>query len=230
MSVTACQLLLAKRVRGQFFLSRFVRGLFCRCRGWLGAALRLPSRCGRTLLRLRPESAIRVVAPRRSHEAAPPSPQRGSRVRRPRAPERLATRGTGGFEPPSQSALGPARKAEGAASRHGLWVGFANGRVVVRTAPRAVGAMAPKRAGTERPDRRVETLAATERLMRGRGTARIRAATGTARSHAKTGRSCGLDGRSERPLLARGARGKPLGSDKEKAGRAPAWQNKAVRE
>jgi hypothetical protein len=34
--------------------------------------------------------------------------------------------------------------------------------------------MAPERAGTERPDRRVETLDPTERLMRGRGTARVR--------------------------------------------------------
>jgi hypothetical protein len=62
--------------------------------------LRLPSRCGRTLLRPRPEGAIRIGAPRRSHRAAPPSPQRGSRVRSPRAPERSATHGTGGLNPP----------------------------------------------------------------------------------------------------------------------------------
>jgi hypothetical protein len=34
--------------------------------------------------------------------------------------------------------------------------------------------MAPKREGTERPDRQVETLAPTERLVRGRGAARVR--------------------------------------------------------
>jgi hypothetical protein len=48
------------------------------------------------------------------------------------------------------------------------------GRVVVKSGVRAVGAMSPKRAGPERPDRRVETLAPTELLMRGRGTARLR--------------------------------------------------------
>jgi len=44
----------------------------------------------------------------------------------------------------------------------------------VNSAPRAKRAMAPERAGTERPDRRVETLAPTGRLVRGRGTARVR--------------------------------------------------------
>jgi hypothetical protein len=51
---------------------------------------------------------------------------------------------------------------------------LANGRVAVNTAPRARRAMAPERAGPEWPDRRVETLAPTECLMRGRGTARVR--------------------------------------------------------
>ena len=88
------------RPSGRLLVFHCVRLLFCRCRGGLCAALCLPSRCGRTLLRPRPESAIRAGAPRRSHEAAPPSPQRGSRVRYPRAPERSATRGTGGFNPP----------------------------------------------------------------------------------------------------------------------------------
>ena len=48
-------------------------------------------------------------------------------------------------------------------------------RVVVKSAPRAEGAISPKRAGTERPDQRVETLDPTERLFRGTGTARVRA-------------------------------------------------------
>jgi hypothetical protein len=85
------------------------------------AALRFPSRCGRTLLRPRPESAIRVVAPRRSQDAAPPSPQRGSRVRCPRAPERLATRGTGGGKAPLPKYSGKGRTgvSAGIARRRG---------------------------------------------------------------------------------------------------------------
>jgi hypothetical protein len=67
--------------------------------------LRLPSRCGRTLHRPRPEGATRIGAPRRSHKAAPPSPRRGSRVRCPRASERSATRGTGGLKAPLPHAM-----------------------------------------------------------------------------------------------------------------------------
>ena len=44
----------------------------------------------------------------------------------------------------------------------------------MRSAPRAIGAIPPEGAGTERPDRRVETLTPTERFIRGRGTARLR--------------------------------------------------------
>jgi hypothetical protein len=58
-----------------------------------------PAHCARTLLHPRPEGAIRVGAPRRSRDAAPPSPQRGSRVRYPRASEGFATRGTGDSNP-----------------------------------------------------------------------------------------------------------------------------------
>jgi hypothetical protein len=47
----------------------------CRCGGWLGAALRLPSRCGRTLLCPRPRSAFGAGAPRCPQETASPTPQ-----------------------------------------------------------------------------------------------------------------------------------------------------------
>ena len=79
----------------------------------------------------------------------------------------------------------------------------------MRSASRAIGAMAPERAGTERPDRRVETLAPTERLVRGRGTARVRTpgcVPPQAGSHAQAGRRAALDAQPERPLIARGAR------------------------
>jgi hypothetical protein len=102
----------------------------CRRRGWLGAALRLPSRGGRTLLRPRPESAIRVGAPRHSHGPAPPSPQRGSRVRCPRAPERFATHGTGGLNAP-RSRCGAAHRAEDSAERNDSCWNLARGWVVV---------------------------------------------------------------------------------------------------
>ena len=61
--------------------------------------------------------------------------------------------------------------------------------VVVRSDPWARGAMAPKRAGTERPDRRVETLAEPKRQRR-RGTARLRT-PGRACSVAREGGSEG---------------------------------------
>jgi hypothetical protein len=68
---------------------------------------------------------------------------------------------------------------------------MANGRVVVNSAPRADGAIAPERAGPERADRCVETWAAEGR------TTRVRAASGTARSHAKAGRRAALDAQPE---------------------------------
>jgi hypothetical protein len=89
---------------------------------------------------------------------------------------------------------------------------MANGRVVVKSAPRADRAMTPERAGPERPGRRVETLAPTERLMRGRGTARVRPSVCVppqAGSHAQAGRRAGLEAQPERPLPARGAKQKP---------------------
>ena len=78
---------------------------------------------------------------------------------------------------------------------------MANGRVVVKSAPRATGAIAPKRAGPERPDRRVETLAPTERLMRRRGTARVRApgcVPPQAGSHVTVSRRAAPDAQPER--------------------------------
>jgi hypothetical protein len=75
------------------------------------------------------------------------------------------------------------------------------------SAPRATGAIAPERAGPERPDRRVETLAPTKGLLRGRGIARIRT-PGCAGSVARAGGqaradslrpSAGGSGGQERP-------------------------------
>ena len=79
-------------------------------------------------------------------------------------------------------------------------VSIDNGGMVVKSAPRAIRAMAPKRVGTECADRCVETWAAEGR------TTRVRAASGTARSHAKAGRRAALEAQPERLLKARGAR------------------------
>jgi hypothetical protein len=65
-------------------------------------------------------------------------------------------------------------RAGAAASPNSVWTFSADARVVMKSGGRAVGAISPKRAGPERSDRRVETLAPTELLMRGRGTARLR--------------------------------------------------------
>jgi hypothetical protein len=126
---------------------------------WPGAALRLPSRCGRTLLRPRPESAIRIGAPRRSHTTAPPSPRHGSCVRDPRAPEELATRGTGGLntllpenletdllggvpsvaargpQPPEPWPLAPAGRIEGPPPQIDTCARFLRGRYLGRGRP-----------------------------------------------------------------------------------------------
>jgi hypothetical protein len=53
--------------------------------------------------------------------------------------------------------------------------GFLAEGAAAEIAPRATGAVTPERAGPERPVRCVGTLAPTERLFRGRGTARLRA-------------------------------------------------------
>ncbi len=77
------------------------------------------------------------------------------------------------------------------------------GSMIVRITPLTwlhdSGKSQPERAGPERPERRVETLAPTERLMRGRGTARVRPPLWPARSHAQAGRRAALDAPPERP-------------------------------
>ena len=72
--------------------------MFCRCRGGRCAALRLPSRCGRTLLRPRPRSAPRRRVPRCSLRYAP-----GQRL-----PTPMSTRGPRGLRsdrPPAVPAV-----------------------------------------------------------------------------------------------------------------------------
>ena len=97
----------------------------------------------------------------------------------------------------------------------------------VRSALRAEGAMAPKRAGTERPDRRVETLAPTACLCRGRGTARVRTPV-CACSAARAGGSEGCARCAARAtwLRTRRAKQKLHAVKDKKPGRAPAWQKK----
>ena len=147
--------------------------------------------------------ARRLLAPARA-ETPPAATEQGRptvgplAVRmKPRQRYPAAGRPLGDPQPPEAWPLAPAGRIGYPPPKH---CALACGRVVVKPAPRATGAIAPKRAGTERADRRVETWAAEGR------TTRVRAASSTARSHATAGRSCGLDGRSERPLKARGAK------------------------
>ena len=93
---------------------------------------------------------------------------------------------------------------------------------MVKTAPRATGAIAPKRAGTERADRRVETWAAEGR------TTRVRAASSTARSHATAGRRAALDAQPERLGSEPAGQKKTSTEWQEKTSRAPAGQEKGL--
>ncbi len=123
--------------------------------------------------------------------------------------------------------IGELISGAGVPARRDGWCSYmANGRVAVNTAPRADGGMTAERAGTERPDRWVETLAPTERLMRGRGTARVRT-PGCACSVARRDGSEGC-ARCAARATAPSPRGKrkPPRSGMKGAGRAPAWQNK----
>jgi len=121
--------------------------------------------------------------------AGSPTPRPGPHAGSPRSRETWPLAPAGRFETPTLRLEtlkpGPGGSVAGPLER------FIRERGVVgRSAPRAIGAMAPKRVGTERPDRRVETLAPTERLLRGRGTARIRT-PGCACSVAREGGSAG---------------------------------------
>ena len=115
-------------------------------------------------------------------------------------------------KPPSRGAAGWPCVCSWLARRTWSCTRTANGRVVVTTVPRARGAMAPERAGPERPDRRVETLDPTESLSRVRGTARVRTPV-CACSVARVGASEGC-ARCAARATARSPR------DKEKASRS----------
>jgi hypothetical protein len=108
--------------------------------------------------------------------------------------------------PRSRNATGCLAATGVQATRRNLSRPLANGRVAVTSVPRATAAIAPERAGPERPDRRVETLAPTEGLVRGRGAARVRTLV-CASSVARAG---GSEGWARRPARATapGPRGK----------------------
>jgi hypothetical protein len=191
-------------LRNGFCLAPRVRGL--------SALARPRSRCAET-----PPAAIPPVAGQRVSGRGPLGvrkrprhryPSRDSRAGSPQPPEVWPLAPAGRFETPTLRLEtlkpGPSCSVAGPIERFNRERG-----VVGRSAPRARRAMAPKRAGTERPDRRVETLDPTERLIRGRGTARVRmpgCVPPQAGSHAKAGRRAGPDAQPERPLEARGAK------------------------
>ena len=126
---------------------------------------------------------VGMKRPRRLPNAARASGARG--LRRDWPPAAPADR-----MPPSRDAVGSANEARALAraSRTCRWT--RNQGVGVKSAPRAIGAIPAERAGTERPDWRVETLAEHERTARGRGTARVRT-PGCASSVARGGVSEG---------------------------------------
>ncbi len=181
---------------------------FCRCRGWQG--LVPPLRNGLSLAtRVRGRSPLarprtpRFETPRTATQQRVPSrgPSVSARDRVTDTPSRSARRVpavVGGMAAgtrladfsPTRRVFGRGRKAERRTSRNSLCRSIANGRVAVKSAPRADAAIAPERAGPERPDRRVETLDPTERFVRGRGTARVRT-SGSACSVAREGGSEG---------------------------------------
>ena len=177
-------------------------------------------RCAPRLPRPRPSSASQARAPRCPHETASPKPRPGPRAGSPRSRETwpLAPAWRNEFPLPQ---IGELILGAGVpARRDGSCSYVANGGVVVKSAPRATGAMAPERAGPERADRCVETWAAEGR------TTRVRAASGTTRSHAKAGRRAALEAQPERPLKARGAKETPR-SGKTHRGRAPTGQERS---
>jgi hypothetical protein len=108
-----------------------------------------------------------------------------------------------------------------------------------KPAPRATGAIAPECAGPKRPDRRVETLAPTQGLLRGRGTARVRTlvcASLVARGGGSEGwargpaRATAPGSRGKREKLSRSEKKKShRGTDKKKSRYAVSNRNPSAR-
>ena len=186
-----------------------------------------PARCAPRLPRPRPSSASQARAPRCPQEAASPTPRPGPRAGSPRSRETWPLAPAGRFDTPTRRLEtlkpGPSCSVAGPVERFNRERG-----VVVKSAPRADRAMTPERAGSERPGRRVETLAPTERLMRGRGTARVRPSV-CACSVARGGGSEGW-ARSPARATAPGPRGKTKASRSERseAGPEPAGEEKVT--
>ena len=176
-----------------------------------------------------PEARLGPGSPRCPQETASPIPQPRSTRRVPAASGGMTarTRWADGI-PTTSKTVGRTLEGTCQVLRDDPGRSAARGRVAGRSAPRATGAITPERAGPERPDRRVETLAPTERLMRRRGTARVRT-TGCACSVAREGGSEGC-ARCAARATAQSPRGKtkPSPSDKEEFVRALAGQDKAV--
>ena len=208
-------------LRGGFFFARRVRGC--------SALARPRSRRAET-----PPAATRQRVSGRGPRGVRKKPRhrypgRDPRAGYPQPPEVWPLAPAGRFEPPTLRLEtldpGPSCSVAGPLERFNRERG-----VVVNSAPRATGAIAPKRAGTARPDRRVETLSPTERLMRGRGTARVRT-PGCACSVAREGGSEGC-ARCAARATARGPRGKeqPHAVKRESLAAHPPGNKEAVTE
>jgi hypothetical protein len=135
-----------------------------------------PARCALKLLGRDRAGTPRGGAPR----CSPPSQtalgrgQRDPTAGRPLGARGLrsecrSTRGAGVEDPPPATWKGLAAESRTRAGKEDLQDLRIVGGVGANR-PVGRGDMAPDRAGTERPERRVETLAPTERSMRGRGT------------------------------------------------------------
>jgi hypothetical protein len=159
-----------------------------------GCGLGRPRARARMLLCPRPDRAIRAGAPR----CSPPSHKTlGRSHRHPGAAHPSGARGRRSQWPPAAPAdqrHPPPTSRKSCSRTKGLARPRADGRIAAWRGgwwprpPSGRRPMVPERAGPERPERRVETPAPTERFVRGRGTARLRPLIWPTRSHALAGR------------------------------------------
>ena len=175
----------------------------------------------------RPAPAGSSARDRRARSAPGPLGVRMRRRRRlPGTARASGTRGLRSHQPPAAPAMSfprpdaHARLAQESCSSR--VAGFPAEGSVVEIAPRAIGAIAPERAGPERASRGGVSLALASYEQRGAPARDV-----PARSHAEAGRRAGLEAQPERPLQARGAKQNLHGVERQKelATAAPAQKS-----
>jgi hypothetical protein len=163
-----------------------------------------------------------------------PTPRPGSARRVPAAAGIMAA-GTRGADrrPPARSATGRAGGGVVPGWRDLPCRCMADGRVGVTSAPRAIGAIPPERAGTEPADRRAETRATRGRNPRGEPRGSARRATVLGRTRRRVGglRSMRSPNDCSEPAGQSKVRSHPLGKKRattqlKKVGAAPSPRGK----